>query len=388
MGSLTPNDSVDMVDAVPVERKRRREDDDEDDRPTKREGQVFVLAWRFTFCVDNYPEISSVAAAFSYFCKEVREQLEKAMRDLSGKKGKWVFQREATPKEGHDVKCIMGENHHYQGYVNMTTKRRPRSIGGQLGSSFPGIWVAAASDAGKEALRQYCMKKDGTYREGPWADRKISPQYKGEDLPTTWRPWQQHILFEIQNRPDNRTINWVHDAKGGIGKSTLVKYLVYHNLAAFMTFLSATDLAHQVVKNDASPVYVFDLPRTKSEKVGMDEIYTTLEAVKNGLVMSGKYDGGKLIMNSPHIWVFSNFAPDQTKMSADRFKIWAVDDDGQAWKFLTHAGVITMFPKQNRAAGAAAQPPSSSQPSSLPGYTAEDLAAWDAELESLFDEMI
>jgi len=268
--------------------KRKRDEyessDDSEGPPNKREAQVWVLSIRFSFSKKNYPD-GDIKDNIEHF-KQRHVELCERFKSLIGKKGAFLFQLEKTDKAGQEY-----PNYHYQGYLKLTDKRRPRTVGGVLGGHFPGIEVQACSSAGQEALKNYVIKQDNTYVAGPWSDKPIPPVYKGSDLPQKFYSWQQHILDDIATKPDDRTIHWLYDQEGKIGKSKLAKYLVFKKLACFMSFQSSTDLAHQVLQAGPEHAYVFDLPRTKSDKIGMNEIYTMLESIKNGLVLSGKYNG-------------------------------------------------------------------------------------------------
>lgn len=295
-------------------RKRNDLDDDfmegvdESKRTTVKENAVHVMAWRWSW--------SSKLGLTEEEFKARQPSIDCALKAQVGKKGKFVYQLEKTGDT----------NLHYQGYVNVDTKIRPLTLGGRLGVQFPGIYVAPASDAGREALRRYCMKAE-TRVAGPWADKPLAKEYTGKDLPLgRWRPWQQRIIDEVSVEcTDDRTINWIYDEQGNVGKSKLVKYLTWKNLALPMTLCDVKDGAHMVVKEGERPSYFFDIPRTKTKKVSMDEMYSLVESIKNGVVISPKYDGGKLIMDPPHVWVMSNWKPDVTKMTDGRFKVFTVN---------------------------------------------------------------
>lgn len=164
--------------------------------------------------------------------------------------------------------------------------------------------------------------------DGPWGDKPIDVPYDGSDLPklNELYPWQKYIVDTLQTKPDSRSINWVVDYVGNCGKSTLAKYCVFHKHAKFLSFGCASDLLHLVFKSKAARGFLFDLPRTKSKRVSMDEIYSALESIKNGMVLSTKYEGGELLMPSPHVWVFTNYMYTRGKMSNDRFVVWHIDE--------------------------------------------------------------
>lgn len=135
--------------------------------------------------------------------------------------------------------------------------------------------------------------------------RCINPTYE----------WEQEILQIIKNPPDERTIHWYWSDAGKMGKTQFAKYLsIYHGAIPLdgkkndMLFCAAT---HE------SNIYILLLSRTQEDHVS----YDTLEKIKDGYFMCGKYESKPIIRNPPHIFVFANFRPQQSKMSFDRWHI-------------------------------------------------------------------
>ncbi len=169
------------------------------------------------------------------------------------------------------------------------------------------------------------MKEDSRVA-GPWADR---PLYMKRDLICMQNPfpWQQSIIDSVSTQPDDRTISWVVDHGGNVGKSKLVKYLHVNGLAQRIPAGTATQIKTFVIAVGAARAYLVDLPRTSGQYESDDCIFSTLEDLKNGFVISGMY--GKvqeLIMEPPHLWVFANRAPPVSKMSLDRWHVHYIKD--------------------------------------------------------------
>lgn len=275
--------------------------------------QVYRFAFRFSFSMKNY-EGKTEAEALAHFKKEWA-QLKVALA-----KAKYIFQLECTVHEGRD-------NWHYQGYIKAPEKSRPATLGKVLGQLFPGIWVAACSTAGDEALKKYCMKKDETYREGPWADKPIAPEYDGKEFDRLMPPWHHTIINRLPTKPHSRRIYWILDQGGGVMKSSLVKYIGYKKLGVKLSFDTAANLLALVVEMGAQPAYFFDLPRTKGKGSHMEDIYQALENIKDGYVVTGKYRGGVLIMPTPHVFVFSNYQPNEACLSKGRLRVLQIDKE-------------------------------------------------------------
>jgi len=180
------------------------------------------------------------------------------------------------------------------------------------------LYCAPASEKGKKALQDYCMKKE-TRILGPWADKAI---YMGQDLIQKLRPWQAAIKELVTSEtPHPRKIFWVYDEVGGAGKSSFAKYMYFHHKIITLTFGDAKDLLYVVQKFQGRTAYMFDLSRTKGGKTSMSDIYQALEAVKNGMFVSSKYESDICLMSTPHVVVFSNHKPNMDALSKDRFSI-------------------------------------------------------------------
>lgn len=160
---------------------------------------------------------------------------------------------------------------------------------------------------------EYCAKEGdyvGTLKP-PRPLKLISPD----------RPWQVDLLNRIKEEPDDRTILWLWEEIGNVGKSAMTKYLVAKH-GALMCSGKAADMKYLVVKyHETHGIYpeliVFDIPRTNVDFLS----YTGLEEVKNGCFASTKYECQMVCMNCPHMVCFANCEPDRSKVSMDRWNI-------------------------------------------------------------------
>lgn len=254
------------------------------------------------FSVTWFSDITAQSTAHKAF-----EQLAK----------RFVYQYEKCPTTG---------NTHLQGYVNLKKK----VLGGKrlasmlCGLGLNGVTCTPASNAGKTALQQYCMKEE-TRVAGPFADHPI---YLGQDLAcmSQPRPWQQTIIDMIKQTPDDRTIHWICDLGGNVGKSKLLKYLCFNKKAKRVPLGNATQIKTNVFAQGAHRCYVVDLPRTTGSMESMKDLISALEEIKNGWVSSamyGKYQ--ELMMQPPHVFVISNEYPPVQMMSMDRWKLYSIN---------------------------------------------------------------
>lgn len=143
-----------------------------------------------------------------------------------------------------------------------------------------------------------------------------------------WKPWQQMILDIIETEPDERTIWWVHDGEGNSGKSFLTKYICCTYDVIIGTGKKG-DVFHQICKLDQDDkeipkIIILDIPRdTDADDIN----YGAIEQIKNGLIFSGKYEGGQVLFDEPHVIVFSNYLPKRGKWSDDRVRLIELDNN-------------------------------------------------------------
>lgn len=141
--------------------------------------------------------------------------------------------------------------------------------------------------------------------------------------------WQSIIyrmitLFE----PNDRTVIWCYSEKGCVGKSAFCKYLIYKHNALFIDEGKKCDIMNSCMKFDfnKSNIVCIDVPRDNITMDGKPAVsYKSIESIKNGMIYSGKYEGGYKLFNAPHIVVFSNLYPDISKLSKDRWCIFNVE---------------------------------------------------------------
>ncbi len=232
-------------------------------------------------------------------------------RDLcSDSSDKWVFQEE------------IGENgnNHLQGFICFRKRLRPKSVF----LEHPTIHWEKCRNI-KQAII-YCQKED-TRREGR------TPYMKGI---LRWQPlrvldWNKFYKWQLATEKiakefDDRTINWIYEPEGNVGKSALVKYLCVNNMALLLSGKGADmkyGLKMYEEKNGAFPgLIVIEIPRTVLDYVS----YSAIEEIKNGCLFSGKYEASMCIFNSPVIICFANEPPKTEKMSLDRWKIYEIID--------------------------------------------------------------
>ena len=274
---------------------------------TRGQNQIFDFSIRFynkKYSLEEFQDEEFILGMFKDLLTEFGE--------------KWIFQLEDT-----------GDNPHYQAFINLKERKRLNTFIKEWNDynfevdddtiiDFKGSEITPASKAGKKSLQDYVMKAD-TRIAGPWANKNV---YMGEDLPSKLLPWQDYILNDIKGPVCDRTINWLVDTSGCMGKSKFCKYVNYYKHGTKLTYGSTKDLLYLVSKYANEQAYIFDLTRTKPRDFASQDVYATIEEIKNGDFINLKYDCEKVIMRVPHIWVFSNSPPEMGNLTKDRWKIW------------------------------------------------------------------
>lgn len=214
--------------------------------------------------------------------------------------------------------------------------------------------------------RDYCMKRDETYVNGPWEHGTFVPaantqgkrtdldafvaavdggasrrelfrehagvaarhpryveamlQFRQADSAPKLPPfvpmygWQEGVIDMVNEPPHDRQILWVYDAFGNSGKTYLARYLRQERGAFYCNGGKGIDICYAY---DCEPIVIFDYVRDAKEFVN----YGVIEQIKNGILTSSKYESRTKIFATPHVLVFANFAPELTKFSSDRLVV-------------------------------------------------------------------
>lgn len=240
---------------------------------------------------------------------------------------------------------------HLQGYVNFAKALRIR----QCLKFLPHAHWTPTRDI--PASREYCMKEE-TRLDGPWEIGVFSAVSQGKrtdldnavaalknggmkrvidehpvafvkftsglraleralrekprDLDFVPRPWQQRLLDMLEAPANDRAIVWVTDPPGKVGKSVLANYLLKEKGATILQG-RLLDMAYIY---QSEPIVVFDLSRTQAENC--KHLYQFAEELKNGRVVSTKYEPEIKFFKPPHVVFFANFSYDRDAWSADR----------------------------------------------------------------------
>jgi len=129
--------------------------------------------------------------------------------------------------------------------------------------------------------------------------------------------WQANLKAELDADPDARKIHFFVDPTGNSGKSWFCRYaMCQFQDCQVLRVGKVADLTYTL--NIETRIVLFDVPRSQSQFLQ----YSVLESLKDRMVFSPKYESSFKIMRSvPHVIVFMNEEPDESVLSADRYKV-------------------------------------------------------------------
>ena len=144
---------------------------------------------------------------------------------------------------------------------------------------------------------------------------------------TEWKEWQQKILAKLEEKPDGRTIQWIHENTGNIGKSYLGDYIVANKDAFHITGGKKADI---LFAYEGQEIIIIDLPRDDTENKDQQEyIYNVIETLLGRVYLNTKYESKMVFKPKAHIIIFANNPPKTSKLSNDR---WDITDLNQTPK--------------------------------------------------------
>lgn len=260
-------------------------------------------------------------------------------------------------------------NLHVQAYIATTKRRTPVSVANWFRSewgSYPNCQIAESP----EKARLYVdkpnnpEKDDGTNVAGPWErgdygrvgqgkrndladacqtlretksmkavaeshpgtfvrNHKGLREYQKEmglvskprDLTFKPRPWQQRLMAKLAAPAGDRKIIWVHDHAGNTGKSRLARHLVLEHNAIVLEGKIA-DMAFMYTNER---IAIFDISRPQAEY--SKHLCSFAEKLKNGFLVSTKYESGLKQFDPPHVVFFANFEPEDGVWTGDRLDL-------------------------------------------------------------------
>lgn len=128
--------------------------------------------------------------------------------------------------------------------------------------------------------------------------------------------WQSQLSTLLCSDPDPRKVLWYNDPIGNTGKSYFCRRFKdqHDNRGYIVTGGRHADIYFGYQRQR---VVFFDWARDSQDAFP----YVVLENFKNGYFLNTKYETFANYFDPPHVVVFANFMPDQSKLSLDRWQI-------------------------------------------------------------------
>lgn len=208
---------------------------------------------------------------------------------------------------------------HLQGWIESTSRIRPT----EKIKNKRIHWEKTRGN--REQNIKYCSKG------GKYKTNLMTLEKKKEllGIPTVLYDWQSEVLERVKIRSD-REILWIWSVKGNTGKTTLAKLLTLEYNAVLLDgkksdiLYAATEYLTKLPEEESfckAHIFILDLSRTTENFVSYDAI----EKLKNGYWFSGKYESKMIMIPPPRVVIFSNFPPNKSAMSEDRWKCIRID---------------------------------------------------------------
>nr|QKV51207.1 putative replication associated protein [Crucivirus sp.] len=137
--------------------------------------------------------------------------------------------------------------------------------------------------------------------------------------------WQRAIANIVGRKdvlPEGRKVLWIYDPLGKCGKTVFAAWLMVNHKALYLNNAKSENMAHAWSK-DRNDIIIIDLMKTTEDFVN----YTAMEAGKNGIWFSPKYDSSTQVSIRPWVIVLSNSLPRLDAMAQERFLTIRIRDN-------------------------------------------------------------
>jgi hypothetical protein len=261
------------------------------------------------------PNLSDIRREYRRFCFTLNNWTEEehtALVSFGKKRCKyWIIGKEIGEKNGVP---------HLQGYMEMNGDKKIRF------SALKKICRRMnfrECDGDKESNVVYCSKdkefieweRERVLTLKEQLEKELLSEYDG----VIWKEWQQKIIEAVKEAPDARTVNWYWEPKGNVGKSYLYNYLSvkYNCIICDGTKENIFNQCLKMIEDEKKrpEIIILNIPRNGYVN------YRVLEQLKDRVIYSGKYEGGKVVLPKLHLYVFGNEGPEYDQLSEDRWNV-------------------------------------------------------------------
>ena len=229
---------------------------------------------------------------------------------------------------------------HYQGRISLIKKHRKPELMKMFDKIPVPNYLEPSTNPTFYTGDMFYVQKEETREAGPWTE-KVTEKYiprQYRDMLDKLYPYQKFI-YDSGKVFDTRIINMIYCPTGNVGKSTIASVCQLFSTGIMLPPVndaeklvqSCCDICEKKQTRSPSPIFI-DMPRSMN-KERLNGIYSAIEQIKNGYLYDMRYAYKEYWIDSPQIWVFSNFPPELNMLSRDRWRIWEVTEDKnlKAW---------------------------------------------------------
>lgn len=271
-------------------------------------------------------QVGQVRGQTGHFVAKDGPNQPEIMTFLKGCAKRWTFQKEES-KDGFT---------HWQFTVDLKKKARPEA----WRATWPKEWVGHTTpikDA--KAAWNYAGKAD-TRVDGPWMhtdsggeepESKAMTEHKKKIIARDREPWFAAVIA-LCLVYDHRSINFLYDPQGDIGKGNCTVLLWALGIAYRIPNMADGEKLTQFVKSCCfgKKAYVTDVPRSGNTTASF---WAGMEGIKDGWAHDTRYKGVQDNMDRPVIWVWGNDLPNFKFLTPGRWKIWMVNHSKQLVRY-------------------------------------------------------
>lgn len=270
-------------------------------------------------------------ATFDFTCAKDRiPHFDDLINWLQENCKKWVFQLERGEQNGYE---------HYQGRISLRKKIDNTELRiKKLFDDYPFNFNRMTPTVKENQKNDFYVTKKDTRIEGPWNDTMFSKKSEETYIPSQYKqyidnllPFQKTIIHVSNTTFEYRKCNIVIDLDGCRGKSIVaaLSELMYGSidlppLNDFDEIIQIMFCECKSAETRYVPSVFFDLPRAM-DKSRLYGIFSSFEQIKKGKLYDKRYKYQKWWIDSPHIWMFSNWEVNTKMLSTDRWVFWTID---------------------------------------------------------------
>lgn len=218
-----------------------------------------------------------------------------------------------TEAQAHEYICK--EDTHLAGPFQWG--REPRSTGKGARTDLRGAIEVACAHGMRRAAQEHpdviAKYHAGVERVRQLLADPVPPKILRTDQ---MRPHQLKLHDLLCEDADDRSIIWVTDVPGNSGKSTFARHIYDGGVPGKAGIGLEGKVADMAYVYGGHEIVVFDITRAQAEV--SDHLYTFAEKLKNGYVLSTKYEVREKRFKPPHVVFFANKAAPAGVWSADR----------------------------------------------------------------------